>query len=194
MGVYSDVGLVVPKDAPRFEEMEGAHFDEVRDGREHRLYVAEGVKWYLEDPLVVAVQDYLKQLDAEDRMEDYLYIILTAEYNSVEYEGACWDNEFNLGYTIQLLYSKDPAYRERFDYELIPELTRKSLNAYIEHHCPTGQFLEHLLSNDLRLAIEYADPQNVKVMHVIMCYLANHAPAIAYGSREAYRTWTKERG
>jgi hypothetical protein len=72
---------------------------------------------------------------------------------------------------------------------LIPERTIRSLDSYVRARTPTGDFLESVLSNDLKGAIAYADAENLEALPAIVSYVVNHMPARCQGSPERYRRW-----
>jgi len=83
MGYRSKVVFSVPEDAPRFEEIEDC-FDQIIEKKNHRLYVADDIKWYDEFPVVTAVQEYLKQSTKSRFFEigesnDHIEIIIGSE-------------------------------------------------------------------------------------------------------------------
>ena len=54
----------------------------------------------------------------------------------------------------------------RFDYSRIEHLM-PTLDRYIQNHIPTGGFLEAVLSNDLRNALDRADDENLWLLPII---------------------------
>jgi len=62
---------------------------------------------------------------------------------------------------------------------------------YIENHVPKGGFLRNLLSNNLRETYSCADHYNARCVRAYVQFLYNHAPAICWGSPEAYNAWVK---
>lgn len=75
----------------------------------------------------------------------------------------------------------------------IPEITKESIDAWVESARPVGGFLEAVLSNDLRGAFSRADSENQRAMFAIVAYLYNECPGACWGSPERYRTWPEER-
>lgn len=67
----------------------------------------------------------------------------------------------------------------------------EALKRYVENRCPTGDFLEAVLSNDLREAFGRADEHNRETMFEIVCYCWNELPAVCWGSRERVKDWLK---
>jgi hypothetical protein len=68
------------------------------------------------------------------------------------------------------------------------------LEGYIERHEPVGHFLTALLSNNLKEAFARADAFNVRLMHVYVAYLQQHAPARCWGSPEKVEAWLRPTG
>lgn len=75
----------------------------------------------------------------------------------------------------------------------IPEITKESIDAWVESARPVGGFLEAVLCNDLRGAFARADYDNRDAMFAIVGYLYNECPGGCWGSPERYRTWPEER-
>ena len=71
----------------------------------------------------------------------------------------------------------------------IPEITRESIDAWVEDARPTGGFLRAVLSNDLREAFARADYDNSAAMHDIVSYLYNECPSMCWGSPERVAEW-----
>ena len=77
----------------------------------------------------------------------------------------------------------------RFDYSLIPPHMMAGLRRYIDDHCPVGDFLTAVLSNDLREACSRADDTNIEIIPVYVAYLYNNAPAPCWGSPARVKAW-----
>jgi hypothetical protein len=76
------------------------------------------------------------------------------------------------------------------NYAIIPLGAQASMKQYLEIGCPVGSFLQAVLSNDLKTACERADHINRYHLFDYILFLANNAPAIAWGSPDAYDYWT----
>lgn len=79
------------------------------------------------------------------------------------------------------------------DYNKIGPDIIESLNLYVNHRIPTGDFLLAVLSNDLREAVGRADSENIQVIPEIVAYIYNRLPADCWGSRDKVRSWLKAR-
>lgn len=79
------------------------------------------------------------------------------------------------------------------NYKLIPRSTIEALERYIEHHIPTGGFLEAVLSNDLCQAFARADEHNCVNLFHIAAYCYNELPRNSWGSPEKVAEWLKYR-
>lgn len=77
----------------------------------------------------------------------------------------------------------------RFHERNIPTLTLKNINSYVQERIPVGNFLEAVLSNDLKGAVGTADNENLDALPAIVAYVRNHTPADCQGSPERYREW-----
>ena len=80
-----------------------------------------------------------------------------------------------------------------FTYKAIRADVMASLQRYIEHHIPTGGFLEAVLSNDLKEAVGRADEDNMRVLPEIVGYLYNEAPGLCWGSPKRVKDWLAKR-
>jgi hypothetical protein len=75
------------------------------------------------------------------------------------------------------------------DYSAIPEITRESIDAWVESSRPVGGFLEAVLCNNLRESFARADLHNRAAMFDIVSYLYNECPSACWGSPSRYREW-----
>ena len=69
----------------------------------------------------------------------------------------------------------------------------ESLNAYIDHGRPVGDFLTAVLSNDLKEACGRADEDNLAALPAFVGYLYNEAPIMCWGSHERMKAWLKSK-
>lgn len=70
----------------------------------------------------------------------------------------------------------------------------ESLVEYIVMGRPTGDFLEALLSNDLRRTVIKADAINLPRLPDYCVFLDSAAPVGCYGSPTAYNEWLRTGG
>jgi hypothetical protein len=103
MGYRSEVGFVVPSDAPKFEEIENC-FEQIEEKDGYKLYTASWLKWYDDFEVVQAVAAYISKL--EDEEKDFLFIRIGEEDSDLDVEGHFWDNPFNFGYVKKLTYDE----------------------------------------------------------------------------------------
>lgn len=66
---------------------------------------------------------------------------------------------------------------------------KESLARYVEHHIPTGGFLEAVLTNDLVGAVGRADEGNYRTLKQIMCHVYNCLPSMCWGSPVKVQAW-----
>ena len=66
-----------------------------------------------------------------------------------------------------------------------------SIRRYADLHCPTGDFLRAVLSNDLKQAVMRADDENIRVLPEIVCYCYWEIPHSCWGSPERVKAWLK---
>ncbi len=70
---------------------------------------------------------------------------------------------------------------------------KESLDLYVQHHIPTGGFLEAVLSNNLTEAIGRADENALDNLPHIVCYIYNEIPGNCHGSYNAVSDWLSNR-
>jgi hypothetical protein len=71
----------------------------------------------------------------------------------------------------------------------IPDHMVGSIESYILHGSPPGQFLTAVISNDLKQAVSYADNMNQLLLPHYVKLLYNHAPMDCWGSEETMKSW-----
>ena len=71
----------------------------------------------------------------------------------------------------------------------MPDRTLAGLKRYADQHVPTGDFLQAVLSNDLRGAFGRADDENLAALQAIVQYCHNELPSTCWGSPERYQAW-----
>jgi hypothetical protein len=79
------------------------------------------------------------------------------------------------------------------DDDSMPPLVLASLMRYIEHRTPVGGFLEAVLSNDLKLAVNSADVDNQYKLCTIVRWCYYNLPSMAWGSSEKYYAWITQK-
>ncbi len=75
----------------------------------------------------------------------------------------------------------------------IPRSIEDGLRRYVQDHCPTGDFLYAVLSNDLMEAMGRADENNRVALFEICTYIWNYLPGACWGSKEKVDRWLSER-
>jgi hypothetical protein len=78
--------------------------------------------------------------------------------------------------------------------EQFPERMRQSMQAYVDHGQPPGDFLRAVLSNDLCEAFARADDENTAIMRDYVMWVYNDTPHSAHGSRQEVDAWVKSGG
>jgi len=63
--------------------------------------------------------------------------------------------------------------------------------AYVEYGLPPGEFLQAVLTNDLRGATRFADPYNLTRLPSLVTWLWNEVPAPCWGSPQKYHQWRR---
>jgi hypothetical protein len=72
---------------------------------------------------------------------------------------------------------------------MIPDYTLESLQNYVKHHMPPGDFLEAVLCNDLCEAFARADDNNIAAMFEIVQWVYCRVPSSAWRSKEKVEAW-----
>ena len=79
------------------------------------------------------------------------------------------------------------------DYSKISHMA-PSLVRYVMGGSAVGGFLQAVISNDLKGAVNRADSGNLPLIPVVVCWLYNKAPSNCWGSVEAYDEWRNGSG
>ncbi len=80
------------------------------------------------------------------------------------------------------------------NWSLIPKHCREGLRRYLEEGVESGDFLRHVICNDLKNAVGRADGINRKALSDYVIFLHNYAPSGSWGSPEAWRSWSARGG
>ena len=80
------------------------------------------------------------------------------------------------------------------NYEQLPGHIQDGMRRYIEKGIEPGSFLTAVLCNDLMGAVKRADKINQEKLRDICAFLYNEAPAICFGSVEAFQSWVHRGG
>ena len=75
------------------------------------------------------------------------------------------------------------------EFDNVPLRLRESLQRYVEHRIPPGGFLEAVLSNDLMLAVGYADEDSLACLKDLCVIVNCRLPCVCHGSRDRVRQW-----
>lgn len=89
------------------------------------------------------------------------------------------------------------SYTERYDETIlarIPDITLQTIERYVQRGVYTGDFLQAVISNDLREAVGRADDGNLRALHEIVKVFYNYCPGQCWGNREAYKNWVDRGG
>ena len=75
------------------------------------------------------------------------------------------------------------------DYGVVGIEEIAAIRRYVDHGILPGGFLQAVLRNDLRDALERADIRNIKILGAYVSYLMNEVPAACWGSPERVECW-----
>lgn len=64
---------------------------------------------------------------------------------------------------------------------------------YVDEHVLPGDFLQSIITNDLKNAVFYADDDNMWLIPVYVAFFYNNTPASCQGSREKMAAWLEMR-
>lgn len=78
-------------------------------------------------------------------------------------------------------------------WETIPAHCRTGLRRYIVDRILPGNFLCAVLENDLKMAVAYADDENVQALPAYVRFLTGYVPSTCWGTKERVRDWTAAR-
>ena len=73
----------------------------------------------------------------------------------------------------------------------LPVGLREGVQRYIEHGVIPGDFLQAVISNDLKESFGKADIHNRERMFDIVSWFYNNAPAECWGSKEKMIAWSE---
>jgi hypothetical protein len=71
----------------------------------------------------------------------------------------------------------------------IPDYMEPGIMRYIEKGSIPGDFLQAIIRNDLKGAIDYADDKNIGCLAAYIGYFYNNVPSLCWGSRENMLEW-----
>ena len=72
---------------------------------------------------------------------------------------------------------------------VVPKYMRPGLVAYVRERQRPGGFLRAVLENDLKMAVQTADAENLANLPAYVHYLYWCAPQSCWGSRQNVREW-----
>jgi hypothetical protein len=78
-------------------------------------------------------------------------------------------------------------------YAQIPPHMQEAIRRYVVQGLAPGQFLQGVISNDLRMAVGHADQTNLPLIKLYVQWFYNVAPAACYGSLETMLKWCSDR-
>lgn len=73
----------------------------------------------------------------------------------------------------------------------IPSYMHEGVARYVDDCVLPGDFLQSIISNDLKAAIAHADDTNMWLLPVYVMFFYNYTPAACQGSRGAMLDWTR---
>jgi len=71
----------------------------------------------------------------------------------------------------------------------IPERMMPAIKRYIDNRQKPGDFLQAVISNNLKEAVWYADDDNIYNLPAYVGYFHNEAPSTCWGSKEKMDKW-----
>ncbi len=87
-----------------------------------------------------------------------------------------------------------PGRYEDTRYDMLPEHMQAGARRWVEEGVLTGDFLTHLLLNDLTGAFHHADAENAQAMQTWVRWLWNEAPSACWGSQQKIDQWRRRGG
>lgn len=67
------------------------------------------------------------------------------------------------------------------------------IRRYVDEFITPGSFLQAIIENDLKTAIEQADEENLRNIPAFVSYFYNETPRECWGSREKMLAWLQKR-
>jgi len=83
----------------------------------------------------------------------------------------------------------EAEYRTRLHTYQVPAHLHEGLVAYFVYHRPPGSFLRAVLENDLRHAVQRADPASLAGLSHVVAFVCDATPAASWGAPASVRTW-----
>jgi len=71
----------------------------------------------------------------------------------------------------------------------IPERMEDGIRRYIDERVRPGDFLQAVISNNLKEAVWRADEENINNLPAYVSYFYNEAPSNCWGSKEKMENW-----
>lgn len=78
-------------------------------------------------------------------------------------------------------------------YDRIPVHMQEAIRRYVVQGLAPGHFLQGVIINDLRMAVNHADQENLPLIKLYVQWFYNRAPAPCHGSMENMLNWISER-
>ena len=75
----------------------------------------------------------------------------------------------------------------------IPERMMGGIKRYLEYGIPPGGFLTAIIENNLSLAVQQADSENLRNIPAYVAYFWNKCPLGCWGSPKKMEDWIKSR-
>lgn len=79
------------------------------------------------------------------------------------------------------------------DYAQIPPHMQEAIRSYVIKGIAPGHFLQGVITNDLRMAVNHADMTNLPLLKLYAQWFYNVAPGNCHGSLQAMMKWLLER-
>lgn len=79
------------------------------------------------------------------------------------------------------------------EYAQIPPHMQEAIRRYVVQGFVPGHFLQGVITNDLRMAVNHADQTNLPLIKLYVQWFYNQAPAACHGSQQSMLQWSVER-
>lgn len=79
------------------------------------------------------------------------------------------------------------------EYAQIPPHMQEAIRRYVVQGLAPGHFLQGVITNDLRMAVNHADDTNLPLIRLYVGWFYNQAPALCHGSLDTMLNWLKTR-
>lgn len=75
------------------------------------------------------------------------------------------------------------------EYDRIPAHMMAAMQDYVQTGYVSSDFLQAVIDNDLKAAVNTADDYNIHIIHIYVRWFYNRAPALCWGGPVMRKVW-----